>query len=64
MNETAQQAQDATVVPTERQEPIKPAECMDRFKHHWHWIWEGSRWTNRVRCSTCGLERVNEGSQA
>ena len=26
-------------------------------KHAWNWVWVGDQWTNRVRCTTCGLVR-------
>lgn len=60
MNNTTEQNDGATPKP-----PENSGECMGRYQHHWHWVWEevnGVRvWTDRVRCSTCLMEREPEG---
>jgi hypothetical protein len=47
----------------ETQTEVKPedkkAECLDRYKHAFHWVWTEQReWTDKVRCINCGLEKV------
>jgi len=27
------------------------------FKHNWVWVWEGSVWTDKIRCTTCNEVR-------
>lgn len=38
---------------------MPPAEdpVLSTHKHAWNWVWVGGEWTNRVRCTTCGVER-------
>ena len=45
----------ATQVPS-HQTDTRP-ECMDRWKHIWQWVWMNDLMTDRVRCTTCGVER-------
>ena len=46
----------ATQVPNHQSTETKP-ECMDRWKHIWQWVWMNDLMTDRVRCTTCGVER-------
>ena len=46
-----------------QEDESKRAECMGRWRHYWKWVWVGTTWTNRQRCSTCGKERVPERLQ-
>lgn len=32
-------------------------DVLPNHKHWWAWVWVNGAWTNRVRCSVCGVER-------
>lgn len=49
--------QAAAPVGETEQATTKKAECMDRWKHSWQWIWLNGEWTGRCRCTTCGQEK-------
>lgn len=34
------------------------SECMERFAHHWLWVWIAGKWTDEQTCSTCGAIRT------
>ena len=45
-----------TQAPNHQSTETKP-ECLERWKHIWQWVWMNDLMTNRVRCTTCGVER-------
>ena len=34
------------------------SECMGRWRHYFYWVWKDGKWTDYVRCQTCGYEKL------
>lgn len=36
-----------------------PPECMGRYKHYVQRVWAGKEMTDQVRCTTCGMTKID-----
>lgn len=34
------------------------SECMGRWRHYFHWLWKDGKWTDYVKCGTCGVVKL------